>query len=136
MHELMKPPKRPNVRTADETAILRAQNYECVICGDWLTRDSAHLDHAIARFLGGSDAVQNIQAVCVQCHIGKSYQETLSNVEEDNPLMSRFKRETHNAFHLSAKPHGWSQHCTNRRHEATFRTWTFAGVVSTGWYIT
>ena len=52
MHELMKPPKRPNVKTADETALLRAQNYECALCGDWLTRDSAHLDHIIARFLG------------------------------------------------------------------------------------
>ena len=51
MRELMKPPKRPNVKTADETSILRAQNYECAICGDWLTRDPAHADHAIARFL-------------------------------------------------------------------------------------
>lgn len=38
-----------------------------------------------------------IPKLSVQCHVGKCYAETLGNVEEANPLMSRFNRETHSA---------------------------------------
>lgn len=92
MHELLRPSRCPNVNTADETAMLGAQNYECALCGDWLTRDASHLDHTMACFWGGSDAVLSSQAVGVQCHVWQRHTERLSNVEEDHPLMSRCNR--------------------------------------------
>ena len=104
LEELMRPPKRSYIKTSEETAILRAQNFACASCGDKLPRKGFHLDHVIARHLGGSDAAQNMQALCGQCHVGKSYAENVSSVEEENILVSRFNRETYEAFHLSAKP--------------------------------
>ena len=104
LEELMRPPKRSYIKTSEETAILRAQDFACASCGDKLPRKGFHLDHVIARHLGGSDAAQNMQALCGQCHVGKSYAENVSSVEEENILVSRFNRETYEAFHLSAKP--------------------------------
>ena len=36
-----------------------------------------------------------MQALCGQCHVGKSYAENVSSVEEENILVSRFNRETY-----------------------------------------
>lgn len=49
--------------------------------------------------------MQHVQAVFPQVFVGKSYARTLSNVGEDNPPMSRLKRETRTAFHLRTTAH-------------------------------
>jgi hypothetical protein len=48
LDELMKPPKRQHMSTAQETALLDAQELKCASCGDELPRKAYELDHKIA----------------------------------------------------------------------------------------
>jgi hypothetical protein len=54
--------------------------------------------------VGGADTLDNLQIICKACHTQKTQLETLSFVEESNPLLSRFSVETHRAFLESLKP--------------------------------
>ena len=55
-------------------------------------------------YVGGADTLDNLQMICKACHTEKTQLETLSFVEESNPLLPRFSVETHRAFVESAKP--------------------------------
>ncbi len=50
------------------------------------------------------DALEHVQIICKACHAEKTQLETLSFVEESNPLLSRFSVETHKAFVESPQP--------------------------------
>jgi 5-methylcytosine-specific restriction endonuclease McrA len=104
LEALMKPPQRKRLTIDQEKQILTRQNDKCALCGDVLTAQGYQLDHVIARRSGGSDDLENMQALCGLCHVGKSYTENVNSVEDDNVLMSRLNRETFEAFHNSAKP--------------------------------
>jgi hypothetical protein len=104
LEEMMKPPKRKNFTMGQERQVLTRQSHKCALCGDRLPVQGYQLDHVVARRSGGNDDLDNIQALCGLCHIGKCYTENTNSVEQDHLLMSRFNRETHEAFHNSAKP--------------------------------
>lgn len=104
IQELMQQPTRTSVKAADETADLDTQDYECGMCGAWLTRDACHLGCVIARCLRGNAVSQTLQAECSSCWFGKSITETVSNVDEDNASISKFNSDTLTAFHLVPKP--------------------------------
>ena len=47
--------------------ILNRDGHTCQQCGQW----AKHVDHVIARELGGSDADSNLQALCADCNLSK-----------------------------------------------------------------
>ncbi len=79
-----------------------AQGSVCKRC--WCTGTELEVDHVTPLCVGGTDSLENLQVICKACHADKTQLETLSFVEEPNPLLSRFSIETHKAFVESPKP--------------------------------
>lgn len=45
--------------------------YQCVRCGGWFTKSEIDVDHKIAKRLGGTDDLWNLQAMCKHCNRSK-----------------------------------------------------------------
>ena len=87
-------------------SLLAEQAGACAMCSRALDDTEFHLYHRVARSAFGSDAQANLQLICVNCHEGKTSEETLRlGVEDSCPLLSRFNIDTWAAFVESAKPH-------------------------------
>lgn len=65
------PPGRKTWSTCVRNAVAAGQGWQCNMCNDMLP-PSYDLDHMIPLFKGGSDAIANLQALCVPCHRTKS----------------------------------------------------------------
>jgi 5-methylcytosine-specific restriction endonuclease McrA/uncharacterized C2H2 Zn-finger protein len=65
------PPGRKAWSTCVRNAVAAGQGWQCNMCNDMLP-PSYDLDHMIPLFKGGSDAIANLQALCVPCHRAKS----------------------------------------------------------------
>ena len=65
---------------------------------------TCEVDHQVPLCFGGTNELDNLAALCEECHREKSYHEDLSHCEDRNPLVSRLNRETYQMFHLSPKP--------------------------------
>ena len=65
------PPGRKTWSTCVRNAVAAGQGWQCNVCNDMLP-PSYDLDHMIPLFKGGSDAIANLQALCVPCHRTKS----------------------------------------------------------------
>ncbi len=52
--------------------VLVRDDYLCCVCG---RRGATEVDHITPKSLGGSDSVDNLQAICSDCHRKKSSQE-------------------------------------------------------------
>jgi len=102
LEALMGPTKRGEMTQEIRKGVFDAQGGICADCGDQLSK--YQVDHRIPLCFGGADDVSNFAAVCVSCHTSKSYNENLSNLEDGNPLLSRFNRETHKLYACSPKP--------------------------------
>ena len=76
----------------------------CALCGSQVPREYQEVDHKDALFMGGADAIANMQILRAGCHQDKTTCDGLSFVEEGNPLLSRFSLETYEAFVKSPKP--------------------------------
>jgi 5-methylcytosine-specific restriction endonuclease McrA len=57
--------------TVDLARLWKEQRGRCALTGRRLTRENAHLDHAIAKARGGSDAIGNLRWVCTQANLAK-----------------------------------------------------------------
>ena len=75
----------------------------CADCGDTL-EGIVEIDHRTPLCFRGSHKAENLAALCRACHKQKSSMEQLGNVEDHNPLVSHFNRETHAMFAMSRKP--------------------------------
>ncbi|MCP3876929.1 MAG: HNH endonuclease, partial [Sulfitobacter sp.] len=102
--ELCRPQRRQEWPPGTREAVISQQQALCADCGDELDAGAFELDHRVPLCFGGLDELENLAAVCGPCHAHKSYHETMGHVEDRNPLVSRFNRETHRAFVLSRKP--------------------------------
>ncbi len=49
-----------------------AQDYKCKTCGTLLHPKAFDIDHIVELSQGGTDTLQNLQALCVQCHAIKT----------------------------------------------------------------
>ena len=65
-------PKRQKLAKAQETMILKSQNYKCARCKCDISKITPHFDHRIPLAMGGSDTITNIQALCGTCHTEKT----------------------------------------------------------------
>ncbi|OYV37403.1 MAG: hypothetical protein B7Z80_12935 [Rhodospirillales bacterium 20-64-7] len=102
LEHLLKPPPRRAIAQEAIASILARQGNKCAVCSDPLR--AYEIDHCVARSAGGGDDLENLRACCPGCHVHKSALESGASVADDNPLRSRFNRETYQAFHLSRKP--------------------------------
>jgi 5-methylcytosine-specific restriction endonuclease McrA len=49
--------------------IFEAYDKKCYVCKEQLGgRDSWHLDHVVARCIGGKDEIENLAPICLTCH--------------------------------------------------------------------
>lgn len=53
--------------------------YQCVSCGGWFPKSEIDVDHRIAKRLGGTDDLWNLQSMCKHCN--RSKREHSSNGE-------------------------------------------------------
>ena len=98
----MKPQKtRRQLTEKERQGFLETQGSVCKLCG--CTGTELEVDHVLPLCMGGADTLENLQIICKACHAEKTQLETLSFVEESNPLLSRFSVETHKAFVESPK---------------------------------
>lgn len=51
---------------------MRAYAYQCRYCGQWLTFDTAEIDHATPVARGGLTVLANLRASCRPCNREKS----------------------------------------------------------------
>ena len=55
--------------------VLVRDGYECQLRGPRCTFDAEHVDHIVAVSRGGTDDLENCQAVCLPCHNNKTAME-------------------------------------------------------------
>lgn len=66
-------PRDPNLRL--RYYVLKRDNFTCRMCGASPAKDPSvvlHIDHIVAWSNGGETVVENLQALCSQCNLGKS----------------------------------------------------------------
>ena len=81
LEALMRPPPRKTLTDDVQAMIFRRQRGTCNACGDQLTQPY-HIDHRVPRASGGADTEDNLQALCVTCHCGKSALECTASASE------------------------------------------------------
>jgi hypothetical protein len=102
--EEMRPTKRQAIPPQVREELQASQQGLCVECGDERV-DDYEVDHRIPLRFGGGNDFTNLAAVCCHCHASKtSHENQICHLEDRNPLLSRFNRETYEAFVLSPKP--------------------------------
>ena len=73
--------KRPSIPEAVKFEVLNRQNHQCAMCGKFLR--IYEFDHVVPVALGGTSDVNNVQALCPECHSFKT--------KFDRLLISRVK---------------------------------------------
>lgn len=56
--------------------------YQCVRCKGWFTKDQIDVDHIIAKRLGGTDELYNLQPMCKHCNRSKGKNTTGAEVAQ------------------------------------------------------
>jgi 5-methylcytosine-specific restriction endonuclease McrA len=67
----MKTTERKALRPAVRLMIAASNGYDCVLCGHRLGAQF-HIDHRVALCNGGEDGLDNLQAICANCHADKT----------------------------------------------------------------
>ena len=57
--------------------VLVRDGHECQLRGPRCTFDADHVDHIVPVSRGGTDDPENLQAVCLTCHAGKTASEAV-----------------------------------------------------------
>ena len=78
-----------NVSAALRETVLWRDGWVCRICEEELKEDQWHCDHIVPLWSGGSNEQSNLQAICANCHAGKTAKET----RERNLKRKRAKEE-------------------------------------------
>lgn len=69
-------PRRPRgVPTGLRLAVMSRDGHRCQIAGPRCTVAAVEVDHIVPWSEGGSDALDNLQAVCPECHAPKTQAE-------------------------------------------------------------
>jgi 5-methylcytosine-specific restriction endonuclease McrA len=65
--------KRKNLNLINRLNIAFKQEYKCFICQNLLKPRLFQIDHKIPLCLGGSNDSENLQALCLNCHAEKTF---------------------------------------------------------------
>lgn len=68
---IAKQSSRIETTKAERDALWISQNGLCTLCGGAMDKDSAHLDHVIPRWLGGSNKIENRAWLHAECNMLK-----------------------------------------------------------------
>ena len=102
--ELCRPPARKQLTETQRDCLWERQGRACNLCGSPSVQGTT-VDHVQPRFVGGNDDLaSNLQIICTPCHASKTSWESMSYIEDERPLVSRFSLETYAAFVESPKP--------------------------------
>lgn len=61
----------PSQRRKAKTKLYKHQNRKCALCGNRFKYSRLTLDHIIAKVVGGTDSVYNLQLLCRPCNLFK-----------------------------------------------------------------
>ena len=73
--------KREPVSKSQKNEILARQKNRCVRCRKLLDMRATHFDHIKEVYKGGKSTIDNLQALCSDCHSVKTHDEKLQKVE-------------------------------------------------------
>ncbi len=88
---LKKQTKRQPVSKSQKNEILARQKNKCAHCRKMLDMRAIHFDHIKEVYRGGKSVINNLQALCTECHAIKTHNERLKKVE--NKRNSKTKKE-------------------------------------------
>lgn len=99
---LKKQIKRQPISKSQKNEILSQQKNKCAHCKKMLDMRATHFDHIKEVYRGGKSVINNLQALCANCHNIKTHKEKLKKVEinRKNKRKNLFaqKRKQKNAF--------------------------------------
>ena len=61
------------------------QAAKCRTCSDVL-KENFHIDHIVPLHVGGSNTIENVQALCLDCHANKTKHETRQRISSKNKI--------------------------------------------------
>ena len=69
--------KKPNkmsryISKSVRVSVLHRDKYKCVFCGRSSQQVELQIDHIIPFSKGGSNMIDNLQTLCIDCNLGKS----------------------------------------------------------------
>ncbi len=100
--ELLRPPPIKKQLTENQHKIVwDKRSSACNLCGPACVQ--MNVDHIGPRYIGGQGGNDNMQIICASRHANETMLETLSFVEDERLLLSRFSLETFGAFVDSLK---------------------------------
>src|SRR3989338_6539043 len=78
---LKKSNKREPVSKSQKNEVLARQKNRCARCKKPLDMRATHFDHIKEVYKGGKSKIDNLQALCANCHNVKTHEEKLKKVE-------------------------------------------------------
>ena len=66
------PKEEPDISSSVRVDVLRRDNYRCVFCGRTSKSVELQIDHIVPFSKGGSNKIDNLQTLCIDCNLGKS----------------------------------------------------------------
>jgi 5-methylcytosine-specific restriction endonuclease McrA len=66
------PTKRRTVSKKLRLLILERDNYKCCLCGKTAKETKLEVDHVVPVVKGGTDSLNNLRTLCIDCNRGKS----------------------------------------------------------------
>jgi len=93
--------KKENIRgpvsKSQKNEVLARQKSKCARCHKLLDPRATHFDHIKEVYKGGKSTVDNLQALCANCHNIKTHEDKLKKVESKRKKSSK---EENNPFGL------------------------------------
>ena len=68
--------QQPMIKNDLRTLVLRRDNYTCKRCGKKFPPENLHVHHIIPKKIGGTDALENLETLCEDCHRFRHYYDT------------------------------------------------------------
>ncbi len=75
--------KRQPVSQSQKNEVLARQGNKCAMCGNMLDMRAKNFDHIEEVYKGGKSSVDNLQALCPNCHSVKTHDDRLKNTENN-----------------------------------------------------
>lgn len=83
--------KRQTIRPGVRLIIAASNAYDCTLCGERLGAQF-HIDHRVALCNGGEDCLDNMQAICANCHATKTSVDTQVYWDKQEEVRSGISR--------------------------------------------